>query len=173
MSRTRRTQKQLLPVQLDAGRAHPTTDEVLFVFLAPGFVGPVALLYENSVAAPAGLTVHAPDGPAPVGEVALVGAGITHDGAALRGARAVAEGLGVSPDALLGAMYADLDGEQVLTAVAATTPDALLHRYNLALAQADLLAATSPFPPIADYGFLSDTETTALVASKNQSRRQP
>ena len=55
----------------------------------------------------------------------------------------VAEGLGVSPDALLGAMYADLDGEQVLTAVAATTPDALLHRYNLALAQAVLLRATS------------------------------
>jgi GH15 family glucan-1,4-alpha-glucosidase len=35
---------------------------------------------------------------------------------------------------------------------------------DLALAQADLLAATSPFPPIADYGFLSDTETTALLA---------
>jgi GH15 family glucan-1,4-alpha-glucosidase len=28
----------------------------------------------------------------------------------------------------------------------------------------DLLAATSPFPPIADYGFLSDCEVTALIA---------
>ena len=28
----------------------------------------------------------------------------------------------------------------------------------------DILAATSPFPPIADYGFLSDCEVTALIA---------
>jgi GH15 family glucan-1,4-alpha-glucosidase len=28
----------------------------------------------------------------------------------------------------------------------------------------DVLAATSPFPPIADYGFLSDCEVTALIA---------
>lgn len=55
----------------------------------------------------------------------------------------VAEGLGVSPEEVTAAMYADLDGEQVLTAVSEVTPESLLQRYNLALAQAVLLRATS------------------------------
>lgn len=55
----------------------------------------------------------------------------------------VAERLGVTPDAVASAMYADLEGEQVLTEAPATEAEPLLHRYNLALAQAVLLRATS------------------------------
>lgn len=55
----------------------------------------------------------------------------------------VAERFGVPAEALAAAMYADLEGEQVITAAPGTTPEALLHRYNLALAQAVLLRATS------------------------------
>ncbi len=57
--------------------------------------------------------------------------------------REVATKLGVPAEGLLAGMYADLEGEQVLTAVDALTPEALLQRYNLALAQAVLLRATS------------------------------
>ncbi|MEZ4390297.1 MAG: DUF790 family protein [Polyangiales bacterium] len=55
----------------------------------------------------------------------------------------VAAALEVPEGECLAAMYADLDGEQVLTAVAPVTATALLQRYNLALAQAVLLRATS------------------------------
>lgn len=57
-------------------------------------------------------------------------------------ARVAAE-LGVDPAAVTGAMYADLEGEHVMTAAPAVEPEALLHRYNVALAQAVLLRATS------------------------------
>src|ERR1700710_98923 len=36
---------------------------------------------------------------------------------------------------------------------------------------ADALVGHSPFPPIADYGFLSDCETTALVAPSGATER--
>jgi hypothetical protein len=36
VSSTRRTQKHVLPLQVEAGRVHPTRDAVLVVLLAPG-----------------------------------------------------------------------------------------------------------------------------------------
>ncbi len=57
-------------------------------------------------------------------------------------ARVAAE-LGVDAAAVTAAMYADLEGEQVMTRGPDIEPEALLHRYNLALAQAVLLRATS------------------------------
>jgi predicted nuclease of restriction endonuclease-like RecB superfamily len=51
--------------------------------------------------------------------------------------------LGLSPDAVERALYADLEREQVLAELEPLEPEALLHRYNLALAQAVLLRATS------------------------------
>lgn len=55
----------------------------------------------------------------------------------------VAERFGVTAEAVAAAMYADLEGEQVLTEAPEMPPEALLQRYNLALAQAVLLRATS------------------------------
>lgn len=55
----------------------------------------------------------------------------------------VAATLGVSCDVVLAGMYADLEGEQVLARVDGITSTALLNRYNLALAQAVLLRASS------------------------------
>jgi aspartate kinase len=78
----------------DTGLVGDTLSAVVSLLRVPDFS------VARAVFTDAGLTVHAPDGPAPVGEVALVGAGITHDGAALRGARAVAEGLGVAVRAM-------------------------------------------------------------------------
>ncbi|MFO0604020.1 MAG: DUF790 family protein [Polyangiales bacterium] len=57
--------------------------------------------------------------------------------------RRVAEELGVDPREATAAMYADLEGELVMTEGPALAPDALLRRYNVALAQAVLLRATS------------------------------
>jgi predicted nuclease of restriction endonuclease-like RecB superfamily len=57
-------------------------------------------------------------------------------------ARVAAE-LGVDAAAVTAAMYADLEGELVMTAGPDLAPDALLRRYNVALAQAVLLRATS------------------------------
>ena len=50
---------------------------------------------------------------------------------------------GVTPDQLSHALYADLDARKVLSAHKALAPQELLHRYNLALAQAVLYQATS------------------------------
>lgn len=57
--------------------------------------------------------------------------------------RRVAAELGVDPAAVTAAMYADLEGELVMTAGPRLAPEALLQRYNVALAQAVLLRATS------------------------------
>lgn len=57
-------------------------------------------------------------------------------------ARVAAE-LGVDAAAVTAAMYADLEGEQVMTTGPDLAPDALLRRYNVALAQAVLLRASS------------------------------
>ncbi len=56
-------------------------------------------------------------------------------------ARAASE-LGLTPEAAEAALYADLEREHVLRAFDPLAPDALLHRYNLALAQAVLLRAS-------------------------------
>lgn len=55
----------------------------------------------------------------------------------------VASELGVDPKAVTAAMYADLEGELVMTKGPDLTPEALLPRYNVALAQAVLLRATA------------------------------
>lgn len=55
---------------------------------------------------------------------------------------AVAADLGVSPEEIEQAFHADLKDEQRMTAFEALEPEALLHRYNTALAQAVLLKAT-------------------------------
>lgn len=57
-------------------------------------------------------------------------------------ARVAAE-LGVDAEAVTGAMYADLEAEHVMTTGPDLAPEALLHRYNVGLAQAVLLRATS------------------------------
>lgn len=57
-------------------------------------------------------------------------------------ARVAAE-LGVSAGAVTGAMYADLEGEQVMTVGPDVPAEGLVNRYNTALAQAVLLRATS------------------------------
>lgn len=56
---------------------------------------------------------------------------------------AVAAEAGIAPEALDRALYADLERAHVLRAFEAIAPKALLHRYNLALAQAVLLRASS------------------------------
>lgn len=55
----------------------------------------------------------------------------------------VAKELGVEASAVTAAMYADLEGEQVMTRGPDIAAEALLHRYNVGLAQAVLLRATS------------------------------
>ncbi len=55
----------------------------------------------------------------------------------------VAKELGVEASVVTAAMYADLEGEQVMTRGPDIEPEALLHRYNVGLAQAVLLRATS------------------------------
>ncbi len=55
----------------------------------------------------------------------------------------VAGELGVDPAKVTGAMYADLEGELVMTRGPDLEPLALVHRYNVGLAQAVLLRATS------------------------------
>lgn len=57
-------------------------------------------------------------------------------------ARVAAE-LGVDASSVTAAMYADLEDEQVMTRGPDLTPEGLLHRYNVGLAQAVLLRATS------------------------------
>lgn len=57
-------------------------------------------------------------------------------------ARVAAE-LGVDAATVTGAMYADLEAEHVMTKGPDLTPEALVHRYNVGLAQAVLLRATS------------------------------
>jgi hypothetical protein len=69
VSSTRRTQKQLLPLQLDAGSVHPTKDAVFVLLVLAGDM-PLAVLYEKSAEAaeaaevgpdwPETVTVHAP-----------------------------------------------------------------------------------------------------------------
>lgn len=54
----------------------------------------------------------------------------------------VAAELGVSAEEIARALYADLVDEQRLSACRVLSPEALLHRYNVALAQAVLLRAT-------------------------------
>jgi uncharacterized protein len=55
----------------------------------------------------------------------------------------VAQELGIEAASVTAAMYADLEGEQVMTRGPDLEPEALLHRYNVGLAQAVLLRATS------------------------------
>jgi predicted nuclease of restriction endonuclease-like RecB superfamily len=57
-------------------------------------------------------------------------------------ARVAAE-LGVDAATVTGAMYADLEAEHVMTKGPDLMPEALVHRYNVGLAQAVLLRATS------------------------------
>lgn len=56
--------------------------------------------------------------------------------------RTVAGELGIAPEAVTAAMYADLEAEHVMVSAPDMTPEALLTRYNVALAQAALLRAT-------------------------------
>jgi len=53
----------------------------------------------------------------------------------------VADSLGITPQEIEDAIYGDLKSEQRMTAHKAIDPDALLHRYNLALAQGTLFRA--------------------------------
>jgi len=55
--------------------------------------------------------------------------------------QAVSEEVGAAPQAVDNGLFADLKAEQRLVRVASTTPQRLLQRYNLALAQAVLLKA--------------------------------
>src|SRR5690554_3985547 len=55
----------------------------------------------------------------------------------------VGEALGLSPEALEVALYADLEERQVLSTFKKIDAEGLLHRYNLALAQAVLYRALS------------------------------
>lgn len=75
--------------------------------------------------------------------VALAGGDPVHSVTRQDVLAAVAAELGISPMALEGALFADLEREQVLRTFEPITPEALLHRYNLALAQAVLLRAVS------------------------------
>jgi predicted nuclease of restriction endonuclease-like RecB superfamily len=54
----------------------------------------------------------------------------------------VAAGLGLEPAAVEAGLFADLKSEQRLTGLSDTTPQRLLQRYNVALAQAVLLRST-------------------------------
>jgi uncharacterized protein len=54
----------------------------------------------------------------------------------------VAARLGTTPAAIEAGLYADLRGAEILRSVAAPTPELLLDRYNLSLAQSILLRAT-------------------------------
>ncbi len=55
----------------------------------------------------------------------------------------VAAEIGVAPDAVEAGLYADLKSNQVMTDLRTMDGDALLHRYNLALAQGVLLRAST------------------------------
>jgi predicted nuclease of restriction endonuclease-like RecB superfamily len=54
----------------------------------------------------------------------------------------ISQKLGITPDAIEAALYADLRENQRLVAFSPLPPDALIERYNLGLAQAALLRAT-------------------------------
>lgn len=118
--------------EFDTTAPMPPADLRRAVFGLAARIGPVRTAEIPAAGIPAA------DGP-PDGVVAL-GAPPTTAPAVWQ---SLANELGLSAEALAGALYADLPTEQTLTSVEIPSPGWLLHRYNVALVQAALVHARS------------------------------